>query len=54
MTQFIIKTHQRETLYKENQIFILNKGFNSGKPQKRAFQKQLYDSIFNSIRCNNS
>jgi hypothetical protein len=37
MLNFIIKTHQKETLYKGNQIFILNKGLNSGKPQKEPF-----------------
>ncbi|TRX01359.1 DUF6943 family protein [Flavobacterium gawalongense] len=37
MLNFIIKTHQKETLYKGNQIFILNKGLNSGKPQKVPF-----------------
>ena len=37
MPNFIIKTHQKDTAYKENQIFILNKGMNSGKPQKEPF-----------------
>ena len=37
MPNFIIKTHQRNTVYKANQIFILNKGVNSGKPQKEPF-----------------
>ena len=37
MLNFIIKIHQKETLYKGNQIFILNKGLNSGKPQKEPF-----------------
>jgi hypothetical protein len=37
MLNFIIKTHQKETIYKGNQIFILNKGLNSGKPQKEPF-----------------
>lgn len=37
MPNFIIKTHQRNTVYKANQIFILNKGVNSGKPQKDPF-----------------
>jgi len=37
MPNFIIKTHQKNTVYKGNQIFILNKGLNSGKPQKEAF-----------------
>lgn len=37
MPNFIIKTHQKDTSYKGNQIFILNKGMNSGKPQKEPF-----------------
>ncbi|WP_291096916.1 MULTISPECIES: DUF6943 family protein [unclassified Flavobacterium] len=37
MLNFIIKTHQKNTVYKGNQIFILNKGMNSGKPQKEPF-----------------
>ena len=37
MPSFIIKTHQPKTSYKGNQIFILNKGLNSGKPQKEPF-----------------
>ena len=37
MPDFIIKTYQKDTVYKGNQIFILNKGMNSGKPQKEPF-----------------
>ena len=37
MPNFIIKTHQKDTCYKGEQIFILNKGMNSGKPQKEPF-----------------
>ena len=37
MPNFIIKTHQKDTTYKGNQIFILNKGINSGKPQKEHY-----------------
>ena len=37
MPNFIIKTHRKDTTYKGNQIFILNKGFNSGKPKKEPF-----------------
>lgn len=37
MPNFIIKTHQKDTVYMGNQIFILNKGMNSGKPQKEPF-----------------
>jgi hypothetical protein len=37
MTNFIIKTHQKDAAYNGNQIYILNKGMNSGKPQKEQF-----------------
>ena len=37
MPNFVIKTHQKNAVYKANQIFILNKGMNSGKPQKEPF-----------------
>ncbi|SDI00944.1 hypothetical protein SAMN04488062_1208 [Flavobacterium omnivorum] len=37
MLSFIIKTHQKDTVYRGNHIFILNKGMNSGKPQKEPF-----------------
>lgn len=37
MLNYIIKTHQKDTVYKGNKIFILNKGLNSGKPQKDPF-----------------
>nr|WP_245712053.1 hypothetical protein [Flavobacterium gillisiae] len=47
MPNFIIKTHQKETIYKGNQIFILNKGMNSGKPQKEPFTNS-YVIIFSS------
>jgi hypothetical protein len=41
MLNFIIKTHQKDTVYKGNQIFILNKGMNSGKPQKEPFSNSF-------------
>jgi hypothetical protein len=37
MPNSIIKTHQKNAVYKGNQIYILNKGMNSGKPQKEPF-----------------
>ncbi|MBE0393435.1 hypothetical protein [Flavobacterium sp. PL002] len=33
----IIKTHRKESVCRDNQIYILSKGLNSGKPQKTAF-----------------
>ena len=37
MLQFSIKSHQKGTIYKNPHLFILNKGLNSGKPQKEPF-----------------
>ena len=37
MTNFIIKTHRKDTAYSKPHLFILNKGMNSGKPQNRPF-----------------
>ena len=37
MPNFIIKTHQKDTTYSKPHLFILNKGMNSGKPQKEQF-----------------
>ena len=37
MLNFIIKTHRVGTIYTKPHLFILNKGMNSGKPQKESF-----------------
>ena len=37
MLNFIIKTHRKDTVYTKPHLFILNKGMNSGKPQKTPF-----------------
>jgi hypothetical protein len=37
MLNFIIKTHRVGTIYTKPHLFILNKGRNSGKPQKEPF-----------------
>ena len=37
MNNFIIKTHSKDTRYDKPHLFILNKGMNSGKPQKEQF-----------------
>jgi hypothetical protein len=34
---FIIKTHTKHTQYDKPCLFLLNKGLNSGKPQKEPF-----------------
>jgi hypothetical protein len=37
MQNFIVKTHQKGTIYSKPHLFLLNKGLNSGKPQKEPF-----------------
>ena len=37
MPNFIIKTHRVGTIYSKPHLFLLNKGMNSGKPQKEPF-----------------
>ena len=37
MLNFIIKTHRKDTVYTKPHLFVLNKGMNSGKPQKEPF-----------------
>ena len=34
---FIIKTHRKDTKYNKPCLYLLNKGLNSGKPQKEPF-----------------
>ncbi len=37
MPNFIIQTHRKNTIYSNPHLFVLNKGLNSGKPQKKEF-----------------
>ena len=37
MLKFIINTHRKDTIYTKPHLFLLNKGMNSGKPQKEPF-----------------
>ena len=37
MLKFIIKTHKKGAIYTKPHLFLLNKGMNSGKPQKEPF-----------------
>lgn len=41
MQNFIIKTHRSSTIYAKPHLSLLNKGLNSGKPQKKAFTKSF-------------
>lgn len=51
MTNFIIKTHQKNTLYTKPHLFILNKGMNSGKPQKEPFTNSFVIIFQNEEDC---
>ena len=37
MINFIIKTHRKGVVYSKPHLFLLNKGMNSGKPQKEPY-----------------
>ncbi|AXP82764.1 hypothetical protein CJ739_3703 [Mariniflexile rhizosphaerae] len=54
MLKFFIKTHKKGTIYSKPHLFLLNKGMNSGKPQKEPFINSFViifenDSDFDTI-----
>ena len=51
MLNFIIKTHRVETIYTKPHLFILNKGMNSGKPQKEPFTNSFVVLFQNEDEC---
>ena len=51
MPNFIIKTHQKNTLYTKPHLFILNKGMNSSKPQKEPFTNSFVVIFQNEEDC---
>lgn len=51
MLNFIIKTHQKDTFYTKPHLFILNKGMNSGKPQKEPFVNSFVVIFQNEEDC---
>ena len=51
MLNFIIKTHQKNTSYTKPHLFILNKGMNSGKPQKEPFTNSFVVIFQNEEDC---
>lgn len=51
MLNFIIKTHQKNTSYTKPHLFILNKGMNSGKPQKDPFTNSFVVIFQNEEDC---
>lgn len=53
MPNFIIKTHRKDTVYARPCLFILNKGLNSGKPQKTPFTNSFVVIFQNEEDCEN-
>jgi hypothetical protein len=53
MTNFIIKTHRPGTNYSKPHLFILNKGLNSGKPQKKPFTNSFVIIFQQEDDCEN-
>ena len=53
MTNFIIKTHRKDTLYNKPHLFVLNKGMNSGKPQKKQFTNSFVIIFEKEEDCEN-
>jgi len=51
MQNFIIKTHRVGTIYTKPHLFILNKGMNSGKPQKEPFTNSFVVLFQNEEDC---
>ena len=51
MLNFIIKTHRKDTVYSKPHLFILNKGMNSGKPQKEPFTNSFVVIFQNDEDC---
>ena len=53
MLNFIIKTHKNGIIYNKPHLFILNKGMNSGKPQKEPFTNSFVILFQNEEDCEN-
>ena len=51
MPSFIIKTHRVGTVYTKPHLFVLNKGMNSGKPQKEPFTNSFVIILQNEEDC---
>ena len=51
MQNFIIKTHRVGTIYSKPHLFLLNKGMNSGKPQKEPFTNSFVVIFQNEEDC---
>lgn len=53
MINYIVKTHKKDILYTKPHLFILNKGMNSGKPQKTPFTNSFVIIFEKEEDCEN-
>ena len=53
MLKIIIKTHKKDVQYGNPHFFVLNKGLNSGKPQKETFANSFVVIFQNEQDCEN-
>lgn len=53
MTNYIVKTHRKGIIYVKPHLFVLNKGLNSGKPQKEPFTNSFVLIFSNEEDCEN-
>jgi hypothetical protein len=53
MLKIIIKAHKAGVLYGNPHYFVLNKGLNSGKPQKEPFANSFVIIFQNELDCEN-
>jgi hypothetical protein len=53
MLKIIIKAHKTGVLYGNPHYFVLNKGLNSGKPQKESFANSFVIIFQNALDCEN-
>ncbi len=53
MKNYTVKTHRKDTLYAKPHFFILNKGLNSGKPQKEPFTNSFVILFSTEEDCEN-
>ena len=51
MPNFITKSHKVGTIYTQPHLFVLNKGLNSGKPQKEPFKNSFVVIFKNETDC---
>ena len=53
MANMVIKAHRKDRLYGNPHFFVLNKGYNSGKPQKTPFVNSFVLIFDDEQECEN-